>query len=209
MPRIALIAPEERDRAEWADLLERFGHKVRAYATVEAWTADRPESAACLLLDRESVPAGCGLPRFLAQRLPADDALPVVVLAHGPATEEVVAAMRAGAVSVLDTPPSPTLLREAVDEALRRNRAGRAKRAERAILRERERRLTPREHDVFVRVVRGMLNKQIALELRISEPTVKVHRASVMAKLDVLSVAELVRMAALLGLEIGDGSATS
>lgn len=133
-----------------------------------------------------------------------------VVCAASPTTEQTVRAMRAGAVSVIDIAArkqarSPAeLLDSAIAEALRRSRSSLARAAAQDALREREERLTKREHEVFERIVRGMMNKQIGIDLGINERTVKIHRANVMAKLDALSVAELVRIASILGLQIGD-----
>jgi len=105
-----------------------------------------------------------------------------------------VRAMRSGAVDVLTKPPDVARLQEAVTRADALSRQQFARKQESGHLRELYDRLTPREREVCALVARGMLNKQIAGELGASEKTVKVHRGRVMTKLEVGSVAELVRL---------------
>jgi len=122
----------------------------------------------------------------------------VFITGHGdiPTT---VRAMKAGAVEFLTKPLVEGDLLESIEAALARDRASRNRYAETAALRARYASLTPREGEVMAWVVSGLLNKQIAGELGISEETVKVHRGHVMRKMDADSVAALVRMAERLG----------
>jgi FixJ family two-component response regulator len=106
-----------------------------------------------------------------------------------------VRAMKAGAAEFLPKPFRDQDLLDAIGQALDRDRAARKQRAELAEVRGRYDTLTSREQEVMALVVRGMLNKQIAAELSISEITVKVHRRHIMEKMKAKSLAALVRMA--------------
>ena len=107
--------------------------------------------------------------------------------------------MKAGAVDFFPKPFNDDDLLQAVHEALRRGDLARADRDERDVALKRFNTLTPREREVMALVVRGMLNKQIAFELGASEKTIKIHRGRVMGKMQVQSVADLVRAAEKLG----------
>ena len=108
--------------------------------------------------------------------------------------------MKAGAFDFLPKPVAAAVLLESVRCALDCAVKARAVRAELAAIRERERRLTPREHEVMALVVEGLLNKQVAGALGVSEKTVKIHRARVMEKTEARSLPDLVRFAARLGI---------
>ena len=122
------------------------------------------------------------------------DARPIIFITGQGDIATSVQAMKAGAVDFLTKPVRDEDLIEAVTRALERDRATREEEARLASVGERLASLTPREQEVLSSVVAGRLNKQIAAELGIAEKTVKVHRARVMAKMAVRSVAELVRV---------------
>jgi FixJ family two-component response regulator len=122
------------------------------------------------------------------------DARPIIFITGQGDIATSVQAMKAGAVDFLTKPVRDEDLIEAVRRALERDRATREEEARLASVGERLASLTPREQEVLSSVVAGRLNKQIAAELGIAEKTVKVHRARVMAKMAVRSVAELVRI---------------
>jgi FixJ family two-component response regulator len=180
-------------------LLRAANYQVRDYASASEFiSADAAATPGCVLLDlRLPGTSGFDLQQSLASR---EDRLPIIFLTgHGdiPAS---VRAMKAGAVDFLTKPvPRETLLR-AVQSALERDAT---ERKARAILRELQARyktLTAREREVLVHVVSGKLNKQIGFALGTSERTIKAHRASIMDKLRVQSVAELTRLARDLGI---------
>jgi FixJ family two-component response regulator len=110
-----------------------------------------------------------------------------------------VQAIKAGAIEFLTKPFRDQVLLDAIGQAIGRDRAARDQRARNADLRRRYESLSPREREVFRGVVSGMLNKQIADEIDTTERTVKFHRGQIMRKMQVRSLAELVRMADTLG----------
>jgi FixJ family two-component response regulator len=113
-----------------------------------------------------------------------------------------VHAMKHGAIDFLTKPVDDIRLFEAVERALRRDAAQRVERSIRNTIQQRLEILTPREREVMAQVIRGRLNKQIAADLGTGEKTVKVHRARVMSKMMVRSVAELVQLGARVGVSI-------
>ena len=123
------------------------------------------------------------------------DSIPVIFLTGRGDIAMSVHAMKTGAVDFLTKPVKREALMAAIESALSRDEEQRATDGRRRALRERYETLTAREREVFTRVSDGKLNKQIAAELGTSERTVKAHRAQVMSKLQVESVAELVRVA--------------
>ena len=105
-----------------------------------------------------------------------------------------VRAMKAGAVEFLSKPVRDQDLLDAIGQAIDKDRAARRHRAELAAVRLRYASLTPRENEVVSKIIRGLLNKQIAADLGVTEVTVKVHRRHIMDKMQASSLAELVRM---------------
>lgn len=183
-------------------LLRTAGYQVEAFASADEFLAHLPPNEpACLLLDLQ-MPGRNGLElqdALLAARQP----IPIVfVTGHGDVVTSV-RAMKGGAVDFLTKPYSPEDLLEAVQRAMTKDKRDRRERAQLSELENRARALTPREADVLRLVVRGLLNKQVAAELGISEKTVKVHRARVMHKMRADSMADLVRMASRLHLAPG------
>src|SRR5262249_33393020 len=121
------------------------------------------------------------------------DARPVVFISGQGTVPSSVAAMKAGAIDFLTKPVDAEKLLGAVRAALSKDQAAREQRAEQASVTLRLCTLTPREREVLAGVVAGKLNKQIAAELGTAEKTIKVHRARMMRKMEVASLAELVR----------------
>jgi len=180
-------------------LLGTVGLRAAAFKTPQEFLKDkRPDAPSCLVLDvRLPGLSGLDLQRELANMDPPIQI--VFITAHGdiPMT---VQALKAGAVDFLTKPFRDQQLLDAVQQAIDRDRAVRQQRAELAELRRRHESLTPREREVMALVVTGLLNKQIAAQLRTSEATVKAHRAQLMRKMEAESVAQLVRIAERLSL---------
>jgi FixJ family two-component response regulator len=184
-------------------LLKSAGFQARGYASAQELLASAvgKEDASDIVLTDLRMPGIDGM--SLAERLSAARFPPPVVFlsAHGQVCDGV-RAMKEGAVDFLEKPLGAHELVAAVGRALERMYAERAKRHEIAELRQRHASVTPREHEVFVLVVSGLLNKEVAWELGISEKTVKVHRARVVKKMGAQSLPELVRMAERLGIPV-------
>ncbi len=156
-----------------------------------------PRAAGCLVLD-VAMPGLNGLE--LQQALTAKgSAIPTIFLTGRGDIPMSVQAMKGGAVDFLTKPIHDEDLLKAVHAALEKNRIERQSRAELDEIQQRLATLTPREREVLTHVVSGQLNKQIANDLGTVEKTIKVHRARVMEKMKVNSVAELVRLTERLG----------
>jgi FixJ family two-component response regulator len=192
-------------------LVRSMGFGVRTFATgrefLDFVAAARVEGPACVVLDVQLPgPSGLDLQRELAGR---DARIPIIFLTGRGSIPMSVRAMKEGAVEFLTKPVRSRDLLAAIRAAIAGDRALQEERRERAALRERYARLTAREREVMAHVVAGLLNKQIAGELASSERTVKFHRAHVMKKMQAESLADLVRMAARLGLEPPGAAATA
>jgi FixJ family two-component response regulator len=199
-PIIHVVDDDPSFRTAMTRLLRAAKYEVRGYASAsEFLNSDSSAGPGCILLDlRMPDTSGLDLQQSLARM---EERLPIIFLTgHGdiPAT---VHAMKAGAVDFLTKPVRREALLTAVQNALSLDAKGRATRAVLRELQNRYASLTPREREVLAHVVSGKLNKQIAFDLGTAERTVKAHRASIMEKLQVQSVAELVRVAQELGIE--------
>jgi FixJ family two-component response regulator len=172
--------------------LRAEGYDVECFDSVEEFLGrSRSDIPACAVLDLQMPGAGgLELQETLAE---ADDPLPVVFLTAHADVPSSVRAMKGGAVDFLRKPVRGDDLLEAIRLALTRGAAQREKRRQKREWGTRYERLSPREREVFVLVVRGLLNKQIADVLGVSERTVKAHRGQVMHKMGVQSGAELGR----------------
>jgi FixJ family two-component response regulator len=198
MSTVHVVDDDASIRTSLARLLGGAGYAVCCYATAEDLLGVAgPALDGCILLDLR-LPGASGLElqeTLSARRCPA----PIVFLtAHGDAAARALA-MERGAVDFLQKPVGADDLLAAVGAALDRDAAARRQRAENADLAARVARLSGRERDVWLRVTRGELNKQIAYELGIVERTVKLHRASAMRKLGARSTADLARLAERMG----------
>ena len=200
--RVHIVDDEAAVRTALARLLRGAGHEVAVYGSAEEFLAVAgPSLSGCILLDlRLPGVNGLELQEQLAQR--GCHAQIVFLTGHGDVAAGV-RAMKKGAIDFLQKPVSDDELLSAVATALERDRSARRQREELDELRARCATLTDREREVWLEVVRGRLNKQVAGDLGIVERTVKAHRARVMEKLRADSTAELVRIAERLGLISG------
>ncbi len=181
-------------------LLRAGGYTVQTFSSaMEFLRRSDGDVQGCVILDlRMPGPGGMEVQALLAE---APNPLPIIFLTgHGDIPTSVRAIQR-GAVDFLTKPVQKEALFEAVGRALARSAAERGHRDRLHSAQERYHRLTPREREVLGHVIAGRLNKQIAAHLGTSERTIKAHRAAIMEKLNVLSVAGLVRLAQELGVE--------
>jgi FixJ family two-component response regulator len=186
-------------RKALARLIRSAGMTARAFPTAEAFLSEsHVEPASCLVLDVR-LPGLNGLQLQEALNRKGYPLAIIFITGHGDVPMSV-RAMKAGAVDFLQKPFEDSDLLDAISRAIVRSRDAFAKQAESARLQGRYDTLTPRERQVLSLVVTGLLNKQIAGELGASEKTIKIHRGRVMAKMQTASLAELVRMAGLLGI---------
>lgn len=174
-------------------LLESAGFAVQGFESGQAFLASGcADTPGCLVLDLEMPEmSGLALQQALAARA---SVLPVIFLSGHGDLDSGVRAMKLGACDFLTKPVDGERLVAAVQLALQRNQQARADDAERSEILRRLASLTPREREVMALVVEGLLNKQVAAALGTVEKTVKVHRARVMAKMQVRSVTALVRL---------------
>jgi FixJ family two-component response regulator len=176
-------------------LIKSAGYEVQTFVSARAFldSGDFQKGPACLVLDVR-MPGLNGLD--LQRELQAARAtLPIIFITGYGDIPTTVRAMKAGAVDFLPKPLKDTVLLRAIEQALARAARDQAERLDLEALSHRRDTLTPREREVMALVVRGLLNKQIAFELGTVEKTIKVHRARVMQKMGVDSLAELVRVA--------------
>ena len=196
-PLIHVVDDDPSMRAALLRLLGAAGYEACGYASAGEFLLQRPPARpGCLLLDlRMPGPSGLDLQAALQQQ---DILLPIIFLSGHATVASSVRAMKAGAVDFLTKPVKRDVLLDAVGRALARDATQRAAREEADRLQVRFASLTPRQREVFDRIVAGKLNKQIADALGIAERTVKREREQVMAKLDASSAADLGRLAELL-----------
>ena len=196
-PIIFAIDDDASMREALSRLFRSVRMRARIFASGEEFLAfERPDAPACLVLDVR-LPGSSGLE---LQRELADAGIPIIfITGHGDIPMSVEA-MKAGAVEFLTKPFRDQVLLDAIQQAIRRDRASRKQRAELAKQGSRYESLTQREREVMSLVVTGLLNKQIAAKLGTTEFTIKIHRRAVMQKMQAPSLADLVRTAEKLGL---------
>ncbi len=196
-PIVFVVDDDVWVRESLETLIRDEGWQAETFASAQEFL-DRPRvfTPSCLVLDI-SLPGLNGLELQKRVAVERTDMPIIFITGHGDIPMSV-GAMKAGAVEFLTKPFNDEVLLTAIRQALERSRLALAQGAEIQALRDRYASLTPRERDVMALVVCGLLNKQVAGELGITESTVKAHRGQVMQKMKGNSVADLVRMTARL-----------
>jgi FixJ family two-component response regulator len=199
-PAIVFIVDDDASvREALGRLVRSAGLKVEVFASAEAFlNRARTDAPSCLVLDVQ-LPDLSGLD-LQRRMVDANNEMPIVFITGHGDIPTTVRAMKAGALEFLTKPLVDGDVLESIRQAIARDRVVRDHNAETAYLRARHASLTPREEEIMEWVVSGLLNKQIAGELGISEETVKVHRGHVMRKMGADSLADLVRMSERLGM---------
>jgi len=203
-PIVFIVDDDESVRKSLARLITSVGLKVETFSSANEFLKRNPyDGPACLVLDIR-MPGLSGLD-LQAELAKAERTLSIVFITGHGNIPMSVQAIKAGAVDFLEKPFEEQALLDAVHLAIQKDRLAKEKLTELREIQKRVESLTPREREVFALVVTGMLNKQIAFEMGISEKTIKVHRARVMQKMQAESLADLVRLAE----KVGIGSASS
>ena len=193
-PVVYVVDDDSSVRNAITMLLEASGFKVETSDSAQAFLErDLVDASGCLVLDVQMEGlSGLDLQQELTT---AHVHLPIIfITGHGDVPMSVQA-MKAGAVEFLTKPFREQELLSAVRQAVARESVAHTEHTERASIRQRYEKLTPREKEVMALVAQGLLNKQIALKLSASEGTIKIHRGHVMLKMQAGSIAALVRMA--------------
>jgi FixJ family two-component response regulator len=197
-PIVFVVDDDVSVRESLESLIQRAGWRPETFASAEEFIAHpRPHAPSCLVLD-VLLPDLNGLD--LQRRVAADrNDMPIIFITGFGDVPMTVQAMKAGAVEFLTKPFDYDMLLNAIRNAIERSRTELGRQAEMRALRDGYASLTRREREVMALVVSGLLNKQVGGELGISEITVKAHRGQVMRKMKADSLADLVNIAAKLG----------
>jgi FixJ family two-component response regulator len=196
-PIVIVVNTDAAVRHALEFLIAASGCRARCFAcAADFLQSPREMTPGCLILD-VTLPDLCGLE--LQRRIANRPELPVIFLASQGDVCTTVRAMKAGALEFLVQPVREEIVVDAIKAAIEHSRDAMNRELELQLLRSRHASLTPRERQVLGCVVRGLLNKVIGADLGISEITVKAHRGRVMRKMKVRSLAELVTVAAILG----------
>jgi FixJ family two-component response regulator len=196
---VYIVDDDAKVRDALSSLLRANGKVVRLFASgTEFVTFERKDTAACLVLDL-TMPGMNGLE--VQRVISAQISIPIIFITGRGDIPATVKAMKGGAVDFLTKPVDETVLLAAVENALEKDRVARLEALGHADLLARYRSLTPREQEVLPLLVSGLLNKQAAFELGITEYTVQIHRGHIMRKMKADSFATLVKLATKLSLE--------
>ena len=197
---VHIVEDDTSFRTATQRLLRASGYVVETYESAEQLLQRLPDDAgpSCILLDI-NIPGLSG-PELQDRLIALGSHLPIVFLTGHADVPTTVKVMKAGADDLLTKPVAKEELIAALERALARSRAWQEQNEQRLSLLKLVDSLTPRERQVFERVARGKLNKEIAYELGATERTIKAHRSRIMEKLQIASAAQLVLIAERLGL---------
>jgi FixJ family two-component response regulator len=190
---VYLVDDDQETREQLLRFLSSIEIETIGFSSAAEFLAEnRPDACSCLIvaMDMKEM-SGLELQRRLDPRAHP----PIIFLDGLSSVASTVAAMKAGAIEFLTRPINTSVLQTAIESALMQNRVLRQKRARRAQLQEKLSLLTPRQREVLPLVIGGLLNKQAAALLHISEVTLQIHRSQIMQKMAANSLADLVRMA--------------
>jgi FixJ family two-component response regulator len=197
---VHIVDDDKAVRESLGDLLRSMDYEITLHGSAsEFLDVELPDAPACMVLDIR-LPGTSGL-EFQEYLTRVNIRLPVILMTGFGDIPMSVKGMKAGAVDFLTKPIRDQDLLDAVAVAIRMDQRRRQEVGQLAALRERYELLTPRERQVMALIASGLMNKQAANELSISEATVKMHRGSAMRKLRARSVATLARIAEVLGIE--------
>jgi RNA polymerase sigma factor (sigma-70 family) len=197
-PIVYVVDDDPDVREGLSDLFQSVGLGSEVFGSATEFLKKKlPDQVSCLILDVR-LPGLSGLD-FQSELAAAQIKIPIIFITGHGDIPMTVKAMKAGAVEFLTKPVREQDLLDAVRSALERDRSRREYDQETRVLRARFDELSARERQIMALVTSGLMNKQIAGEIGVSEVTVKVHRHNVMKKLGAKSLAELVRIADLLG----------
>jgi FixJ family two-component response regulator len=198
-PTVFVIDDDEDMRSALGNLFASVGHEVKLFGSTAEFLDKAPADAAgCLVLDVR-LPGMSGLD-FQNKLLDTNAQIPIIFMTGHGDIPMSVRAMKAGAVDFLTKPFRDQDMLDAVGRAIEADRTRRSSQQATSGVRESFGRLSPREREVMTLVTRGLMNKQVAFELGLSEITVKLYRGQAMRKMGAGSLADLVRMAELLEL---------
>jgi len=201
-PIVFVVDDDASMRQALSRLFQSVQLRAEAFASPQEFLqSERPDVPSCLVLDVR-LPGVSGLD-FQTELLRADVRIPIVFITGHGDIPMTVRAMKAGAVDFLGKPFRDQDLLDAVTAAIQRDQKRREQENTVADLRVHFSSLTPREREIMALVASGLMSKQIAAQVGLSEITVKVHRSHVMKKMGAKSVADLVRMADALGVKSG------
>jgi len=199
-PVVFIIDDDRGVREALQSLLRSVGLRVELFDSAAGFMESAlPDVPSCIVLDIR-LPRLSGLD-FQTELAKAGLDLPIIFITGHGDIQMSVQAMKAGAVDFLTKPFRDQDLLDAVTAAIERDRGRREEKRKTSRLRSRHDSLTPREREVMALVTSGLMNKQIAADLGLSEITVKIHRGHVMRKMGAKSLAELVKMAGTLGIK--------
>jgi len=200
LPTVFVVDDDASLREAVASLLRSVGHNPILFGSAQEFLASpKVDAPSCLVLDvRMPGLGGLDCQRRLSE---AGIHIPVIFMSGHGDIAMTVGAMKAGAVDFLTKPIDQRVLVDAVTRALAKGASDRIVLARRQALMAQYERLTPREREVLGHLIKGEINRQVAAHLNITERTVKVHRAQLLQKLQVDSIAALVRFAIEIGLE--------
>ncbi len=199
LPTVFVVDDDEDMRSALSNLFRSVGHEVKLFGSAAEFLKDAStDTPGCLVLDVR-LPGMGGLD-FQNKLASANAHIPIVfITGHGDIPMSV-RAMKAGAVDFLTKPFRDQDMLDAVTRAIEADRLRRSSQQATSAVRDSYGRLSPREREVMTLVTRGLMNKQVAHELGLSEITVKLYRGQAMRKMGAGSLADLVRMAEILGL---------